>query len=114
VIEAVTLKRFKQFKDERVPLLPSGITLLAGGNNSGKSSILHGLAVWEFCRTVIEAEKGPKALLATGKAQGLGLNLCALRFRSMSALGRIRLTRLFGKTSTLNHPSLTCRSRGED
>jgi hypothetical protein len=73
VIEAVTLKRFKQFRDERVPLLPSGITLLAGGNNSGKSSILHGLAVWEFCRTVIEAEKGPEALLATGKAQGLGL-----------------------------------------
>lgn len=73
MISAITFKRFKQFKDQRVPLLPSGITLLAGGNNTGKSSILHGLAVWEFCRTVIEAEKGPDALLATSTAQGLGL-----------------------------------------
>lgn len=73
LIKAVTFKRFKQFKDQRVPLLSEGITLLAGGNNSGKSSILHGLAVWEFCRTIIEAEKGRAALLGASTAQGLGL-----------------------------------------
>jgi hypothetical protein len=49
---------------------------VAGGNNAGKSSILHGLAVWEFCRTVLEAERGHEAFLAgtgTKKKQGLGL-----------------------------------------
>ena len=73
MIEAVTLKKFKRFKNQRIPLLPAGISLLAGGNNSGKSSILHGLAVWEFCRTVIEAEKGYGAFLPGSGAQGLGL-----------------------------------------
>ena len=73
VIEAITFKRFKKFKDQRIPLLPTGITLLAGGNNSGKSSVLHGLAVWEFCRSVIQVEKGAKALLPSSRAQGLGL-----------------------------------------
>jgi predicted ATPase len=73
VIEAITFKRFKKFRDQRIPLLRTGITLLAGGNNSGKSSILHGIAVWEFCRSVIEAEKGSKALLPTSRSQGLGL-----------------------------------------
>ncbi len=73
MIAAVTFKRFKQFKEQRIPLLPKGTMLLAGGNNTGKSTILHGLAVWEFCRTVMEAEKGHKALLGTSTSQGLGL-----------------------------------------
>ena len=73
MIDSVTFKRFKRFRDQRVPLHPSGITLLAGGNNSGKSTILHGLAVWEFCHTVIRAEKGPRALLPGSRSQGLGL-----------------------------------------
>lgn len=49
------------------------MSLIAGGNNSGKSTILHGLAIWEFCRTVIEAEKGLAAFLPDSRAQGLGL-----------------------------------------
>lgn len=73
MIDAVTFKRFKRFDDQRVPLQARGVSLVAGGNNSGKSSVLHGLAVWEFCRTVIEAEKGPEAFLSGATAQGLGL-----------------------------------------
>ena len=56
MIGHVTFHRFKQFKDETFELRP-GVTLLAGGNNAGKSSVLHGLAVWEFCRTAIEMER---------------------------------------------------------
>lgn len=74
MITKLRLKKFKRFKRKGVPLRESGITLLAGGNNSGKSSILHGLAVWEFCRTVIEAEKARSAFLPESKAQGLGLS----------------------------------------
>lgn len=73
MIESVTFRRFKQFAQSTIPLGP-GLTLLAGGNNSGKSSLLHGLAVWEFCRTAMFMEKGEDGLLeaATSK-QGLGL-----------------------------------------
>jgi AAA domain, putative AbiEii toxin, Type IV TA system len=76
VITEISFHRFKQFKDARVSIHPTGISLLAGGNNSGKSSILHGLAVWEFCRTAIEMERKPKLnpfLAATPAGQGLGL-----------------------------------------
>jgi predicted ATPase len=72
VIERVIFHRFKQFKDQSIDLHP-GISLLGGGNNSGKSTILHGLAVWEFCRTAIEMERGVQAFLADSGTQGLGL-----------------------------------------
>lgn len=73
MIRRITLRRFKQFKEEAVDLQPSGITLIAGGNNSGKSSLLHALAVWEFCRTAIEMERGSDTFLATSQKQGLGV-----------------------------------------
>jgi predicted ATPase len=73
MIRRVTLQRFKQFKTEAVELLPAGITLLAGGNNSGKSTLLHALAVWEFCRTAIEQERGADTFLSSSHRQGLGV-----------------------------------------
>lgn len=73
MITAVRLRKFKKFKNETIELLPEGITLVAGGNNSGKSSLLHGLAVWEFCRTAIEMEKGAGAFYVGAHHQGLGL-----------------------------------------
>ncbi len=54
-------------------MLIDGISLIAGANNSGKSTILHALAVWEFCRTIIETEKGLNAFLPESQMQGLGL-----------------------------------------
>lgn len=73
MIDRLTLHRFKQFRDHAFELQPAGVTLLAGGNNSGKSSILHALAVWEFCRTALEMEKGAGVFVAGGARQGLGL-----------------------------------------
>lgn len=72
MIERVTFHRFKQFADGTLELHP-GVSLLGGGNNAGKSTILHGLAVWEFCRTAIEMERGAETFLAGQKRQGLGL-----------------------------------------
>src|SRR5687767_407469 len=72
MIERVTFHRFKQFADRSLELHP-GVSLLGGGNNAGKSTILHGLAVWEFCRTAIEMERGPETFVAGQKRQGLGL-----------------------------------------
>jgi len=62
MITGVSFHRFKQFRDQTFALNP-GVSLLGGGNNSGKSTILHGLAVWEFCRTALEMERGADLFL---------------------------------------------------
>jgi predicted ATPase len=53
--------------------LNPSVSLLGGGNNAGKSTLLHGLAIWEFCRTAVEMERGPKTFLKGHAGQGLGL-----------------------------------------
>ncbi len=73
MIRTTHFHRFKRFRNEAINLLPTGLTLLAGGNNSGKSTVLHGLAVWEFCRTVVLMEKGRSQLQAGAQKVGLGL-----------------------------------------
>lgn len=72
MISRVTFHRFKQFDDVTFDLHP-GVSLLGGGNNAGKSTLLHGLAIWEFCRTAIEMERGSKNFLEGHAGQGLGL-----------------------------------------
>ncbi len=73
-ITKVTLKRFKQFKDSEIGLKP-GLSLVVGTNNSGKSSILQALATWQFCRTLLEIERGRQAWIVTEKHQGIGMNV---------------------------------------
>lgn len=69
----VSLKRFKQFADDKVEVR-GGLTIVAGGNNAGKSSLLQALAVWEFCKVATVAEKGGVALTDEGRGpQGLGV-----------------------------------------
>lgn len=68
-------------------LNPTGVTFLAGPNNAGKSSLLQALAIWEFCRTVLEIERGKESLLPGYNGQGLGMaddefSLCAHRDHS--------------------------------
>jgi hypothetical protein len=72
VITKASFHRFKKFRDTKIQLNP-GVTLLAGGNNSGKTSILQGLAIWEFCKTVLEIEVGKKSLCVGGQRQGVGI-----------------------------------------
>src|SRR5947209_782273 len=75
MISKVTIKNFKRFKDETAfSLSPNGVTFLAGGNNSGKSTLLQALAVWEFARSVIEINKGKAGLQAGAEGQGVGVS----------------------------------------
>lgn len=74
MIEKIRLQKFKRFKDHTIDLKSQGITVLAGGNNSGKSSLLHAIAIWEFCKLILKVEKGPEALLAASGGQGLGVS----------------------------------------
>ncbi|MFE7961051.1 ATP-dependent endonuclease [Streptomyces sp. NPDC057413] len=74
MIKKVQFTRFKQFNQASFDFRPSNVTFLAGGNNSGKSSILHGLAVWEFCKVASLMERGEDAFLAVAEGrQGFGL-----------------------------------------
>lgn len=72
MIKQVKLWRFKRLKDNTVKLRPKGVSTFVGSNNSGKSSILQALAVWEFCKTVLEAEKGQRVFYGGGH-QGHGM-----------------------------------------
>lgn len=56
-MQQVSMKRFKQFKELTVSFNPE-INLMAGANNAGKSTILHALAVWEFCKLATLMERG--------------------------------------------------------
>ncbi|MEQ0216123.1 AAA family ATPase [Klebsiella sp. CN_Kp114] len=73
-IKKVELKKFKKYKDSSI-LLNNELSLLVGGNNSGKSSLLQAMATWQFCKTLLEIEKGRKSWTATATNQGLGLSI---------------------------------------
>lgn len=46
MIRRVTVRRFKRFEEERFEL--PGSVILAGANNSGKSTLLQAIATWRF------------------------------------------------------------------
>ena len=73
-IKKIELHRFKRYNKDSIKL-KDGLSLVVGGNNSGKSSILQALATWQFCRTLIEIEKGPTGLLQISGKTGVGLGL---------------------------------------
>lgn len=69
-IEATAFKQFPKLDLE----LRSNVNLMAGPNNAGKSTALHALAVWEFCRFAILMERGSAGLEPRSLAkQGLGI-----------------------------------------
>ena len=74
MIKKVELNKFKRLNNKTIEL-HDGMTIVAGGNNSGKSTILHALAVWEFCKTVLLYEKSPKAIFQGFTGDGYGISL---------------------------------------
>lgn len=74
MIKKVSVRRFKRFEKEDFGLEPNGLTICAGPNSSGKSSLLHALAVWSFGVMILRQFKGPEALTKGFKGQGAGLS----------------------------------------
>jgi predicted ATPase len=68
------MQRFKRFQTGKIDILSSGVTLLAGPNNSGKSTLLHALAVWGFCIFVLRRGKGDESVRSGYKGQGYGIS----------------------------------------
>ena len=76
MIKQVELTRFKKYKSQKFSFKPKGITLLVGGNNAGKSTLIHALSVWEFCKMILLHEKGREAFNQGmwGNSEGFGMN----------------------------------------
>lgn len=73
-IKKIELKKFKQYANSSI-VLRGNLSLLVGGNNSGKSSLLQALAIWQFSKNLLEIEKGRISWTSTAKNQGLGLGI---------------------------------------
>lgn len=76
MIKRIELTRFKKYKKQSFDLKPDGVSLLVGCNNSGKSTLIHALSVWEFCKTILLHEKGRKSFNydEIGKGEGFGMS----------------------------------------
>jgi len=74
MITNIQLIRFKKFQKSDFTLKNEGVSLLAGPNNSGKSTLLHALAVWSFCIFVLRQSKGDAAVLSGYSGQGTGIS----------------------------------------
>lgn len=75
MIKKIELQKFKRYNLKNIDLIPSRLSLLVGGNNSGKSTILHALAIWEYCKTVLIYEKNSRAILAGFRGDGYGISI---------------------------------------
>lgn len=61
-MNSLELKNFKRFSKISVKLNNTGLTLISGSNNSGKTSILHALAVWEYSKMLLVNARGERSL----------------------------------------------------
>jgi predicted ATPase len=107
--EKIEFHRFKQFKSGKVALQPS-LSLIVGGNNAGKSSILHGLAVWEFCKTILEFTKGRKAWVAGSAVQGIGIGIAEFSPISVPSLKHLWTDLKFQKIDELDGYTLKIKA----
>ena len=80
MIKTVELTRFKKYKQESFNLRPTGISLLVGGNNAGKSTLIQALSVWEFCKMILLHEKGRSSFNQDEVGTGEGFGMSAEEF----------------------------------
>ena len=56
MIHKCKFANFKRLGTKEI-ILKDNISLVVGGNNSGKTSVLHALAVWEYAKQVLCTKK---------------------------------------------------------
>jgi len=74
MIHKIKIKNFKRLGTKEI-ILKDNISLVVGGNNSGKTSVLHALAVWEYSKQVLFYEKSPRALYQGFTGDGYGVTI---------------------------------------
>ena len=80
MIKSIELTRFKKYKHQVFTIKPNGVSLLVGGNNAGKTTLIHALAVWEFCKMILLHEKGRNVFNQTQLGVGEGFGMSADEF----------------------------------
>ena len=61
-MNSIELNNFKRFSKIQVNLRNVGLTLISGSNNSGKTSLLHAMAVWEYSKMLLVNARGERSL----------------------------------------------------
>jgi predicted ATPase len=64
MLRKFSFRNFKQFKHE-VPVDFEPITVLLGANNSGKSTVLQALSIFQYCLETVRQKKNQQILLET-------------------------------------------------
>ncbi|MFQ5652211.1 MAG: ATP-dependent endonuclease [bacterium] len=96
LINQVKIRYFKKFKDEVFDLTNS--IVLAGPNNSGKSTLLQALAAWYLALQKWLTERGPQSGSRASKRTGVAItrkDFTTLPLREMNLLWFNRSTALF-------------------
>ena len=93
MIEKVRVTYFKKYESEEFDI--SGNVVLAGPNNSGKSTVLQAVAVWNLARQKWIAAKGPESGSRAKKRSGVPIprkEFTAIPLREMNLLWTNRST----------------------
>ena len=75
MITKVILHNFKQFRNQTFELHLNDLTLFVGGNNSGKSTLLEALSIWEYSKNILIYVKGVNSVLTGGHCDGYGVTI---------------------------------------
>lgn len=76
----IELNKFKKFDEINIDVNEVGLTLISGVNNSGKTSILHALAVWEYAKILLVNYRGNESLLEDYNVEKKGLGVAPESF----------------------------------
>lgn len=80
----IELRKFKKFEEINVDINEKGLSLISGVNNSGKTSLLHALAVWEYAKILLVNYKGKESLLEVYDVERKGLGIASESFTPIS------------------------------
>ncbi|MEE8391728.1 MAG: AAA family ATPase [Anaerolineae bacterium] len=87
MIEQVTLRYFKVFREETFDISDS--IILAGPNNTGKTTLLQAIAAWDLALRRWLTERGPESGSKASKRAGVAISrkdFTAIPLREMNLL----------------------------
>lgn len=84
MLNLIELRNFKKFGEINVDLHEKEVTLISGVNNSGKTSLLHALAVWEYAKILLINYRGKESLFEDYNVEKKGLGIPTESFSPIS------------------------------
>lgn len=84
MLNLIELRNFKKFGEINIDLHEKELTLVSGVNNSGKTSLLHALAVWEYAKILLINYRGKESLFEDYDVEKKGLGIPTESFSPIS------------------------------